>query len=49
MIEPSADAAAASADRGVITVEICSAVLHVSPDCSPERAAVLVAALRKVL
>ncbi len=49
MIEPLADAAAASADTGVIRVEICGAVLHVSPDCSPERAAALVAALRKVL
>jgi transposase len=49
VIEPMADAAAAPADTGVIRVEICGAVLHVSPDCSPERAAALVAALRKVL
>lgn len=51
VIEPLADAAAAaaSADTGVIRVEICGAVLHVSPDCSPERVASLVAALRKVL
>ena len=49
VIEPLADpaAAAASADTGVISVEICGAVLHVSPECSPERAAALVAALRK--
>jgi transposase len=49
VIEPLADAAAASVDTGVIRVEICGAVLHVSPDCSPDRAAALVAALRKVL
>lgn len=48
VIEPLADAAA-SADTDVIRVEICGAVLHVTPDCSPERAAALVAALRKVL
>ncbi|MDR7127476.1 transposase [Pseudotabrizicola sp. 4114] len=49
VVEPLADAAAASADTGVIRVEICGAVLHVSPDCSPKRAAALVAALTKVL
>jgi transposase len=49
VIEPLADAAAVSADTGVFRVEICGAVLHVAPDCSPERAAALVAALRKVL
>ena len=49
-IEPlAAAAAAASADTGVIRVEIYGAVLHVAPDCSPERAAALVAALRQVL
>lgn len=48
VIEPLADAAG-SADTGVIRVEICGAVLHVEPNCSPERAAALVAALRKVL
>ena len=46
VIEPLADA---SADTGVIRVEICGAVLHVMPDCSPERVAALAAALRKVL
>ena len=46
VIEPLADA---SADTGVIRVEICGAVLQVAPDCSPERAAALVAALRQVL
>ena len=46
VIEPLADA---SADTGVIRVEICGAVLHVMPDCSPDRAAALAAALRKVL
>jgi len=51
VIEPLADvvAAAASIDTGVIRVEICGTVLHVAPNCSPERAAALVAALRKVL
>lgn len=51
VIEPLVDtpAAAASADTGVIRVEICGAVLHVAPDCSPERAAALAAALRKAL
>ena len=48
VIEPLADASG-SADTGVIRVEICGAVLHVAPNCSPERAAALVAALRKVL
>ena len=46
VIEPLADA---SADTGVIRVEICGAVLHVMPDCSPERVAALAAALRKAL
>ena len=49
VIEPLSAAAAAAADTGVIRVEICGAVLHVSPDCSPERAAALAAALRKAL
>ena len=51
VIEPLADAAAAaaSADTGVIRVEICGAVLHVAPDCSPERVAALAVALRKAL
>ncbi|MFT4015138.1 MAG: transposase [Paracoccus sp. (in: a-proteobacteria)] len=48
VIEPLADIAA-SAGTGVIRVEICGAVLHVTPDCSPDRAAALAAALRKVL
>ena len=48
VIEPLVDAAG-PADTGVIRVEICGAVLHVSPDCSPERAAALAAALRKAL
>ena len=51
VIEPLADAAAAaaSADTGVIRVEICGAVLHVMRDCRPDRAAALAAARRKVL
>ncbi|WP_415183116.1 transposase [Phaeovulum sp.] len=44
MIERSVAAtAAASADTGVIKIKICGAVLHVTPDCSPDRAAALVA------
>ena len=42
-------AAAAVGGTGVIRVEICGAVLHVAPDCSPERVAALAAALRKAL
>ena len=51
VIESLANSAAtvASADTGVIRVEICGAVLHVMPDCSPERVAALAAALRKAL
>jgi len=51
VIEPSAldTVAAAPADTGVIKVEICGAFVHVMPECSPDRAAALVAALRKVL
>lgn len=36
-------------DCAVIRVEIAGAVLHVAPDCSPERAAALAAALKRVL
>ena len=51
VIESLANSAAtvASADTGVIRVEICGAVLHVTPDCSPERVAALAAALGKAL
>jgi transposase len=51
VIEPSAadTAAAAVTETGVIKVKICSAVLHVAPGCSPERAVASVAALRKAL
>lgn len=51
VIEPpiSDTAAAAVGGTGVIRVEICGAVLHVVPDCSPERVAALAAALRKAL
>jgi transposase len=51
VIEPSvADTtAAAVGGTGLIRVEICGAVFHVAPDCSPELVASLVAALRKVL
>ena len=51
VIEPSATnlAAAAPAETTVIKIEICGAVLHVAPDCSPDRAAASVAAFRKAL
>lgn len=51
VVEPSGSdtAAAAVGSTGVIRMGICGAVLHVSPDCSPERAAALAAALRKAL
>ena len=34
---------------GVVRIEITGAVLHVAPDCSPDRAAALAAALKRVL
>ena len=37
------------AEAGVIKIEISGAVLHVASDCSPDRAAALAAALKKVL
>lgn len=51
VIEPSISdtATAAVGDTGVIRINICGAVLHVAPDCSPERVAALAAALRKAL
>ena len=49
VIEPSISDTAAVGGTGVIRVEICGAVLHVAPDCSPERVAALAAALRKAL
>ena len=39
----------AKTDSAVIRIEICGAVLHVAPDCSPDRAAALAAALKRVL
>ena len=39
----------AKTDTGVIGIEIGGAVLHVAPDCSPDRAAALAAALKRVL
>jgi transposase len=51
MVEP---AAASAVDEtimqsGVVRIEIAGAVLHVAPDCSPDRAAALAAALKRVL
>ena len=37
------------AEAGVIKIEISGAVLHVAPDCSPDRAAALAAALKRAL
>lgn len=39
----------ALADTAVIRVEIAGVVLHVAADCSPDRAAALVAALKRIL
>ena len=39
----------AKADTAVTRIEIAGAVLHVAPDCSPDRAAALPAALKRVL
>lgn len=36
-------------DGGVVKIGIAGAVLHVASDCSPERAAALAAALKRVL
>jgi len=53
VLEPSAAAASVSAgptaEAGVIKIEISGAVLHVASDCSPDRAAALAAALKRVL
>ena len=43
------DPVAAKTDVGVIKIEIGGAVLHVAPDCSPDRAAALAAALKRAL
>ena len=43
------DPVAAKTDVGVIKIEIAGAVLHVAPDCSPDRAAALAAALKRAL
>ena len=37
------------AEAGVIKIEISGVVLHVSSECSPDRAAALAAALKRVL
>jgi len=39
----------AKTDTAVIRVEIAGVVLHVAPDCNPDRAAALAAALKRVL
>ena len=37
------------AEAGVVRIEIAGVVLDVAPDCSPDRALALAAALKKVL
>ena len=51
MVEPAAASAADGTimQSGVVRIEIAGAVLHVAPDCSPDRAAALAAALKRVL
>jgi transposase len=51
MLEPVAapDPAGAMAESGVFKIEIAGAVLHVPPDCSPDRVAALAAALKRAL
>jgi len=51
MVEPAAASAADGpmTQAGVVRIEISGAVLHVAPDCSPDRAAALAAALKRVL
>lgn len=51
MLEPVAapEPEVAMAESGVVKIEISGAVLHVPPDCSPDRAAALAAALKRAL
>jgi transposase len=49
VVEPVTVPFIAKIDIGVIRVEIAGAVLHVAPDCNPDRAAALAAALKRVL
>ena len=50
MLEPMAlpQPVMATSEAGVVRIEIAGAVLHVASDCSPERAAALAAALKRV-
>ena len=51
MVEPAAAPAPVRTmtQAGVVKIEIAGAVLHVASDCSPDRAAALVAALKRAL
>ena len=51
MVEPAAAPALVGTmpQAGVVKIEIAGAVLHVAPDCSPDRAAALAAALKRAL
>lgn len=48
MVEPAATPSLMT-QAGVVKIEIAGAVLHVAADCSPDRAAALAAALKRVL
>ena len=51
MVEPATAPApvGTKTQAGVVKIEIAGAVLHVAPDCSPDRAAALAAALKRAL
>ena len=51
MVEPAATPAPVGpmTQAGVVKIEIAGVMLHVAPDCSPDRAAALAAALKRVL
>lgn len=51
MLEPVAvpEPVVAMMEGGAVKIEISGAVLHVPPDCSPDRAAALAAALKRAL
>ena len=51
MVEPAAAPAPVRpmTQAGVVRIEIAGAVLHVAPDCCPDRVAALATALKRVL
>jgi len=48
-LAPASAAVGTMAEAGMIKIEIAGAVLHVALDCSPDRAAALASALKRVL